>query len=261
MLFPIAFASATAISPGIYETASLANVRTAPRMWSKRLGFLMIGQRVEVRRVSGEWCDIKFGSLTHAYVHCTLLKNVSADDFGGVQVEKDANGAWVLGSPDAPVLIEEYGDMQCPFCANYYNQTFLRIFSDYIENGKVRYVYYNFPLSFHAQAQNAAMASLCAGDQGRYWRMHELLLTDQSRWVSASTAAVFTELALEEGLDSGMFAKCMDSEKYAQQVSDEMSLGMERGVTGTPDFFVNGEEIMGAQPYEVFVDAIERELE
>ena len=165
-----------------------------------------------------------------------------------------------LGSPDARVLIIEYSDYQCPYCGRYNAETFSRIKDTYIASGKVRYVFKDFPLSFHAQAPLAAQAARCAGDQGDYWGMHDLLFADQEAWSNATAAQVFGGYAEQLGLDGASLASCLESEVHAGAVESDLQEGLSLGVTGTPAFFVEGHFISGAQPFEVFQQAIEAAL-
>ncbi|MBN1318771.1 MAG: thioredoxin domain-containing protein [Anaerolineales bacterium] len=167
----------------------------------------------------------------------------------------------MLGDPDAPVLIIEYSDYQCPYCARYSTDTFQQIRENYIETGQVRYVFKDFPLSFHAQAQKAAEAAHCAGDLGDYWGMHDLLYANQAEWGNENAIPVFQGFAQELGLDSGTFNECLDSGIHAAAISANLQEGVSVGVTGTPGFFVGGQFISGAQPYSAFEQAIQTALE
>lgn len=164
------------------------------------------------------------------------------------------------GVEDAPVLIIEYSDYQCPYCSRYTLETLPQIEQDYIETGKVRYVFKDFPLSFHAQANLAAQAARCAGDQDSYWGMHDLLFADQGEWANENAAQVFSTLADRLGLDVSQFDACLESGAYEDAIQSDFEEGMSVGVSGTPAFFVNGQFISGAQPYEVFQQAIEAAL-
>ncbi len=162
-----------------------------------------------------------------------------------------------MGSLDAPVTMIEYADFECPFCARYFDQTFGLIKENYIDTGLVRYEFRHFPLSFHLEAENAALASECAAEQGEFWEYHDLLFENQEYLSRAS----YIEWAGELGLDVGDFTSCYDSERYLDLVEDDFDGGQAIGVQGTPAFFVDGEQIAGAQPYYVYEDVIEAALE
>ena len=168
-----------------------------------------------------------------------------------VSIDDDA----VKGDENAPVTIIEFSDYECPFCKRFFEQTYPQIV-DYIEAGKVKYVFRDFPLGFHANAKPAAIAAECAGEQGKYYEMHDLLFQNQD---SLNTEN-YKKWAGELGLDQAQFDECVDTEKYADEVDQDLSDGQSYGVSGTPAFFINGVLISGAQPFEVFKQAIEAEL-
>ncbi len=166
-----------------------------------------------------------------------------------------------LGSPDAPVTIVEFSDFQCPYCERFYTQTFAQLKENYIDTGKVRFVFKDFPLSFHDKATPAALAAECAGEQDKYWDMHDKLFGEQQRWVeSGNPNDAFKEFAKELGLDADQFAECLDSQKYLNEIQADMQEGIAAGVQGTPAFFVNDQFLSGAQPYQVFQKTIDQIL-
>jgi protein-disulfide isomerase len=174
--------------------------------------------------------------------------------------EIPTEGAPSKGDQDAPVLMIEYSDYQCPYCSRYVQETLPLIEENYIQTGKVRYVFKDFPLSFHAQANLAAQAARCAGDQGDYWGMHDLLFANQQDWANDGAAQTFSGYAGQLGLDTSRFDSCLASGVYADAIKNETQEGLSVGVSGTPAFFVNGQFISGAQPYQAFQQAIEAAL-
>jgi protein-disulfide isomerase len=165
----------------------------------------------------------------------------------------------VKGSKNAPITIVEFSDFQCPFCARFYAQTLPSIEENYIKTGKVKFIYRDFPLNFHQYAQKAAEAAECADEQGKFWEYHDILFQKQSEWSSAGIEKL-KEYAQNFGLDIAKFNECLDSGKYTGEVQKDYSDGSNYGVTGTPTFFINGIEVVGAQPYSVFEQIIEQEL-
>jgi protein-disulfide isomerase len=159
----------------------------------------------------------------------------------------------VKGDPNAPVTIIEWSDYECPFCERFASQTLPAITEQYIETGKVKLVFKDFPLSFHANAQKAAEAAECAGEQDKYYDMHDLLF---SKGVSGGVDA-FKAYAAELELDTEKFNDCLDTGKMADEVAEDMQEGVSAGITGTPGFIVNGQQIKGAQPFQVFQQVIE----
>jgi protein-disulfide isomerase len=162
----------------------------------------------------------------------------------------------VKGDPNAPVTIVEWSDFECPFCTRFYTQTLGQIESEYIETGKVKFVYRDFPLGFHPNAQKAGEAAECAGEQGKYWEMHDKLFDDGVEGGVAS----FKQYASDLGLNTADFNNCLDSGAQAQEVKDDMAAGSAAGIRGTPGFVINGEIISGAQPFSVFKAAIDKAL-
>jgi len=161
-----------------------------------------------------------------------------------------------LGQRDAPVTIVEFSDYQCPFCVRA-ESTVKQILDTH--GSKVRFVYRDYPLSFHQYAQKAAEASECADEQGKFWEYHDLLFEKQNEW-SGIGISKFKEYAKQLGLDTQRFNRCLDEDEMAQEVKNDFQEGQSYGVSGTPAFFVNGQLISGAQPLEVFEQKIEELL-
>jgi len=161
-----------------------------------------------------------------------------------------------LGKADAPVTIVEWSDYECPFCQRFHSETFGQIVTNYVNTGKVKFVYRDFPLSFHPQAQKAAEAAACAGKQGKYFEMHDLLF---SKGVQGSVAG-FKQYAKDLGLNSAQFDSCLDSGETASEIAKDEQDGVSAGIQGTPGFIVDGRLISGAQPYTVFQQAIDAAL-
>jgi protein-disulfide isomerase len=171
-------------------------------------------------------------------------------------VEMIDDDPWA-GSRDAKVIIVEFSDFQCPFCAQSL-PTVTQIKETY--GDRVLFVYRDFPLSsIHPEAQKAGEAAQCAFEQDAFWPYHDLIFEKQSDWGGVGTPK-FKEYSSELGLDTEKFNDCLDSGKYADEVADDLRAGQELGVTGTPTFFINGKKIVGAQPFQVFQTAIEDEL-
>lgn len=148
------------------------------------------------------------------------------------------------GSPDAPVVIMEFADFQCPGCGQF--ARFAKpLISDHIENGTVRFVWYDFPLvQIHRNAMLAARAGRCANDQGRFWEYHDVLFGRQSEWSESMRAAdLFTDYTEPAGVDRARFAECLRSDRFQQEVSESYELGNTLGVTGTPTLFINGKRV------------------
>ncbi len=186
----------------------------------------------------------------------------TAIDYTSIPQEKNSDGNWIMGSKNAKVVIQEFSDFQCPFCHQYFSETFPDILKNYILNGKVAYVYYNYPLSFHPQAPTAALAALCAGDENKFWEMHDALFDNQNIWSpqSAGETKTFETLAEMLKLDTGKFKQCLASGKYNDQIKKDTAAGEKNGISGTPSFMINGTKVVGAQPYSALESIIEEAL-
>ncbi len=178
-----------------------------------------------------------------------------------VELDQSYDGEYFyLGSDDAPITIVEYTDYQCPFCQRYFFNTFGQILEEYVESGKVRYTVKDMALSGHAKAKPAAYAARCAGEQDRYWEMHEKIFTFQNQWSYADDAqAQFTEYATDLGLNTSKFTTCYENApgKYDDQIKADIVEASTLGISGTPSFSINGQIIVGAQPFETFQQVIE----
>lgn len=174
----------------------------------------------------------------------------------------EAEGFSVQGALDAPVTIVEFSDYQCPFCQRFFQETKPLIDAQYVDTGKVRFVYKDFPIdSIHAQARPAAEAAECAGEQGAYWPMHDRIFEGKDEWAeNPDAAAVFKGYAAELDLDTVQFETCVDEGVYAAEVQTDLEEGQRAGVTGTPAFFINGRKVEGAQPFSIFQQIIGDEL-
>ena len=162
----------------------------------------------------------------------------------------------VIGREDAPVTIIEFTDLQCPYCARYARQTFPQLRRDYVETGKVRYTSRDLPLPFHEFALPAAVASRCAGEQGRFWEYREALFESQG----AIGTEPYGRIAGQFGLDLAQFEACRADGRQEAEVRTDLALATQHGIRSTPTFVIGrvvdgefvGEVVSGAQPYEFF---------
>jgi len=162
----------------------------------------------------------------------------------------------VLGDKNAPVTIVSFEDYQCPYCKRAFDQTLPQLKKEYIDTGKVKLVFRDYPLSFHPEAQPASESAECADDQGKFWEYHDELYKNQA----SLGQSLYTQIATDLGLDVSKFQSCLDSGKYAEEVQSDFAYGSSVGVSGTPTFFINGIKLVGAQPYEAFKQVIDAEL-
>jgi protein-disulfide isomerase len=179
---------------------------------------------------------------------------VLLEEPAGARFDVSADRGFVRGPKDAPVTIIEFSDFQCPFCKTA-NATVKQVLEKY--PGKVRLVFRDYPLvSIHPQAPKAHEAARCAADQGKFWEFHDLLFERSPRMAPAD----LKQYAQDLKLNPAAFEQCLDSGKYAAEVDKDVQEGMGLGLTGTPSFFVNGRQIVGAQPMAAFQKLIEGEL-
>lgn len=163
------------------------------------------------------------------------------------------------GSPKAPVTIVEFSDYQCPYCARYATTTLKQILEKY--GDKVYYVWRDYPLGFHPKAIPSALTARCAGEQGKYWEMHDKLFVNQGGWSESEAAQeMFGQYAQELSLDVLQFNQCLEQETGKDQIEADLKLGRNLGIRATPTFFINGQKLEGAQPFEQFQVVIDQAL-
>ncbi len=173
----------------------------------------------------------------------------------------------ILGKETARITLIEFGDYQCPFCKRHFDDTLPLIKKNYIDTGKVRMVFRDYPLSFHVNAYAAAEASECADEQDKFWEMHYKLYENQADWMDlADPRSEFKAYAYDLNLDIEEFVECYDEGKMEDEIADDMDDGTESGISGTPGFWILGpngqsEQISGAYPYETFKAAFDEMLD
>lgn len=167
----------------------------------------------------------------------------------------EVGNAPMMGAKDAKVTIVEFSDFQCPFCAK--GADILKEIKKKYGN-KVKVAFKNFPLPFHNHAEQAAVAGLCANEQGSdyFWKMHDEMFANQD----SLDAEGLKKTAKKIGLKSDAFEKCLTENKFLAQVKADMEEGKNVKVKSTPTFFINGQLINGAQPMDVFSEIIDEEL-
>lgn len=176
------------------------------------------------------------------------------------------NTAGSLGSENAPIVIIEYSDYQCPFCRTWVEASKAQLQREYIDTGKVRLIWKDFPLNFHPMAETYSNAARCAGEQGKYWQMHDTIFSEQGKkgqgTITDITVSDIKQWGSNLGLNTTQFNSCVDTDKYAAEIQDNTREGTSVGVGGTPSFVIGksngtGQLIVGAQPYSTFKAAID----
>jgi protein-disulfide isomerase len=174
------------------------------------------------------------------------------------------------GEATATVTLIEFSDYQCPFCGRHYKQVMPKIVSDYVDTGKLKYVMFEHPISsLHDNAYNASLAALCAGDQGKYWEMHNIMFDNQKEL----EVDKLKSYAVTIGLNAAEFNTCLDTKKYEKQVNSDLAIADGLGVEGTPGFAIGLTDpkdpskatlsayIKGAQAFDKFKANIDQLLE
>jgi protein-disulfide isomerase len=190
-----------------------------------------------------------------------FLKQVTGGRFGApslVNSTFDTAGAPVKGNANAPVTLIEISDYHCPFCRRHVQQTQPKLYSEFVDQGKIRHVFIHYPIAqLHPDAYRSHEAALCAADQGKFWELHTKLFDTPLK-----TADQLTGLAQSAGLDTTAFRACLDSNKHAKNVQESVARISKLNINGTPMFLVGrtsadgkikvAKTIEGAQPFEAF---------
>ena len=185
-----------------------------------------------------------------------------------MNISMSVEGAPAMGSDGAELTLIEFSDFQCPYCARHATQTAPELKNLFVDTGKVKYVFFDFPLGNHSLAPKAAEAARCAGEQDRFWEMHDVLFANQRQLEPERLPAHAGEAGV---VDSAAFRECLDSGKYAASIEANMLEGAKLRVRGTPSFGLGYTEdggrsvrvvkvIRGAQPLAQFQQSIEQLL-
>ncbi len=176
----------------------------------------------------------------------------------------DGFRGYTLGAAAAPIEVTEYSDFECPFCASFATVQMPVIREQLIATGKVRWRFRDFPLPRHAYSRHAALAAQCAGEQGKFWEMHDQLFTNH-QWAQTgkNPSGLFRDLAKANGLDLAKYDACVDGQRYTGRIQASVEEGAAFGVKGTPSFFVNGRPFEGratSDDFKALVDSLSKQL-
>jgi Protein-disulfide isomerase len=168
----------------------------------------------------------------------------------------------IRGAASAPVWVIEISDFQCPYCKQWHDETFVAVDREYVQTGKVRLAYLNFPLTtIHPHAQEAAEAAMCASVQNKFWELHDSLFGTQRRWeTQQEPLPIFDSLAVAAGVKADAWRKCMSSHATAALIQADHDRASQAGVRSTPSFFIGGHALEGAYPADSFRVAIDQAL-
>jgi protein-disulfide isomerase len=160
---------------------------------------------------------------------------------------------WVMGSPTAKVTIAEFADFECPACGDFANVTEPDVRTRLVETGQARLEFYPLPLEIHKNTWDATLAAACAGDQGKFWEMHDRLFQGQFDWNGQATSnprKVMRKYADELKLDGAKYDQCMESETHRPRIQASYNYASQLGVQSTPTFLIGGKLYPGALPYD-----------
>jgi protein-disulfide isomerase len=177
-----------------------------------------------------------------------------------VSVDAAQGARFVIGKADAPFTLVEFADYQCPACGIFATLTEPQFKTEFVDTGKVRYIYRDFPLQIHANARPAARAAACAAQQDRFELMKAILFRTQRDWSNSpleQAKGQFKELAGNAGINAQTFGTCLESDQYDAAIQSDYDLGVRVGLTGTPSFVVNGYLFSGGLPIEGLRAALE----
>jgi protein-disulfide isomerase len=174
-------------------------------------------------------------------------------------------GWYSIGRADAPVTMVEFTDYQCPFCRRFERDTFAELKKNYIDTGKVRFVTRDLPLEFHPNAAPAAEAVRCAGEQHKFWEMHDAIMQDSATDLGADSILKYGD---KVGLDATAFKACVAEKKFVSVIQKDTADAGTLGISGTPSFVIGksapdqieGVRVVGAVPYTVFDSTIKSML-
>jgi len=167
----------------------------------------------------------------------------------------------IQGSEDAKLWIVVFSDFQCPYCKRWHDATDATIRKQYVQTGKARLAFINFPLASHRNAQPSAEAAMCASAMGKFWPYHDALFASQDKWVPLDNPApVLDSLASTVGLDAAQFRACRSTRQMELLVDNDQMRGAKAGAQGTPHFFIGTQQVSGAVPTADMVKVIDAEL-
>jgi protein-disulfide isomerase len=174
---------------------------------------------------------------------------------------KRADLARITGESSASIWLVILSDFECPYCKEWHDETYPAIRRKYVEPGKVRVAYVNFPMPMHPNAVPAAEAAMCAGAQDRFWAYHDSLFGAQNEWASMpNPQPVFDRLGAALQLDSASFSECRRNHVMLPMIQADRRRGDAAAVNGTPTFLVGGRKIVGAAPFSEFQKTLDAVL-
>ncbi|GAA5334649.1 MULTISPECIES: DsbA family protein [Thermus] len=182
---------------------------------------------------------------------------------GKAGLDPTQGARFALGREDAPVVVVDFSNYLCPHCQNHALNVLPRLKAEYIDTGKVRYLFRDFPFPGQANVIRASEAAACASEAGRYYEYHEVLFRAASAWGNLAGEVLdryLVDLAGQLGLDTQAFQACLASGRHRDGVLADQKLANDLGLTGTPTFFIAGEKRTGFLPYEEWKALLDQAL-
>ncbi len=199
------------------------------------------------------------GSLLYVnYAKVTTGQIIGGSNPQNKVVQASADDSPFLGNKNAKITIIEFADFRCPFCERFFKDSEGQIIANYVNTGKAKFVFKHYAF-LGQESVWASEAAECANEQGKFWEYHDWLYNNQA---PESNLAYYSKVNLikyagKVGLDSNKFSSCLNSDKYSGRVSTDLAKGQAAGVTGTPTVFINGQSVVGAQPFSAFKSVID----
>jgi protein-disulfide isomerase len=170
---------------------------------------------------------------------------------------------FLMGSPDAPVKVVEFADFECPACGQFATLTEPDVRERLVKSGQVSMQFYVFPLPMHQNTWSASNAAYCAGEQGKFWEMHDRLFYTQDLWNGQATTSPEKKMigyAADIGLDASKFESCFESQKNYGDIKASGAYAEQRGIDETPSFIIGGKKYSGAQSYDMIKKLVDDEI-
>jgi protein-disulfide isomerase len=177
-----------------------------------------------------------------------------------VNVDPTEGARFVMGKADAPFTVVEFADYQCPACGIFATLTEPQFKSEFVDTGKVRYIYRDFPLQIHPNARIAARAAACAAQQNQFEAMKAVLFRSQITWSQLpleEAKGQFRTLSKNVGVNEESFGTCLESDQFDAAIQSDYDAGLRVGLQGTPSFVVNGYMFSGGLPIQGLRAALE----
>ncbi len=177
------------------------------------------------------------------------------------KVQVSVDNSPFLGNKEAKITIIEFADFRCPFCERFFKDSEKQIIANYVNTGKAKFVFKHYAF-LGQESVWASEAAECSNEQSKFWEYHDWLYNNQA---PESNLAYYSKANLIKyagniGLDLNKFSSCLNSDKYSGLVSADLAKGQAAGVNGTPTIFINGQSVVGAQPFSAFKAVIDKSL-